>query len=470
MANASYDVIVIGAGPGGYPAAIRASQLGLKVLCVEKEYYGGVCLNWGCIPSKALIAAAGTVEKIRHADKMGITTGEVSVDVEKLQAWKDGIVKKQTGGVSTLLKSNKVDSVMGTATIKTPTSVEVVKSDGGKETYEAKKGIVVATGASTINIPGFEVDGKVVITAREAVSLKKVPATLVLIGGGVIGLELGMVYQKLGSKVIVVEMMDQLLPTEDPDVVRVVEKRFTSRGGEVLTKAKAKSCKVKGDKATVVVEHNGSERSIEADAVLVAVGFRPNSKGLGLEQVGVKLDERGHVLTNELIQTNIPTIYAIGDVSGPPYLAHKATKEGEIAAEVLAGHKSARDWRAMPAAIFTDPEIATAGIREKEAKAQNRAIKIGKFPFSVSGRAQAVSETDGFVKTIVDAQTNEVLGVAIVGPEASDLISEAALAIEMCAFAEDVGLTIHPHPTLGESVMESFKHALGEAVHIMNKN
>jgi dihydrolipoamide dehydrogenase len=470
MANASYDVIVIGAGPGGYPAAIRASQLGLKTLCVEKEYYGGVCLNWGCIPSKALIAAASTVERIRHADKMGITTGEVSVDIEKMQAWKDGIIKKQTGGVSSLLKSNKADSVLGTAVIKTPTTVEVTKADGSRETYEAKKGIIVATGASTIQIPGFPVDGKVVITAREAVSLKKVPGTLVLIGGGVIGLELGMVYQKLGSKVIVVEMLDQLLPTEDPDVVRVVEKRFTGKGGEVLTKAKAKSCTLNGDKATVLIEHNGKERSIEADNVLVAVGFKPNSKGLGLEQVGVKLDERGHVLTNELIQTNVPTIYAVGDVSGPPYLAHKATKEGEIAAEVLAGHKSARDWRVMPAAIFTDPEIATAGIREKEAKAQNRAVKIGKFPFSVSGRAQAVSETDGFVKTIIDASTNEVLGVAIVGPEASDLISEAALAIEMCAFAEDVGLTIHPHPTLGESVMESFKHALGEAVHIMNKN
>jgi dihydrolipoamide dehydrogenase len=469
MPNASYDVIVIGAGPGGYPAAIRAAQLGLKTLCVEKEYLGGVCLNWGCIPSKALIAAAGTVERIRHADKMGISTGPVSVDIEKMQAWKDGIIKKQTGGVGTLFKANKVDSIFGSATLKSPTSIEVVKQDGSKETYEAKKGIVIATGAATIQIPGFPVDGKVVITAREAVSLKKVPGTLVLIGGGVIGLELGMVYQKLGSKVIVVEMMDQLLPTEDPDVVRVVEKRFTSRGGEVLTKAKAKSCTVKGDKASVVVEHDGKERTIEADNVLVAVGFRPNSKGLGLEEVGVKLDERGHILTNELIQTNVPTIYAVGDVSGPPYLAHKATKEGEIAAEVLAGHKSARDWRAMPAAIFTDPEIATAGLREKEAKAQGRAIKIGKFPFSVSGRAQAVSETEGFVKSIIDANTNEVLGVAIVGPEASDLISEAALAIEMCAFAEDVGLTIHPHPTLGESVMESFKHALGEAVHIMNK-
>ena len=465
----SYDVIVIGAGPGGYPAAIRSAQLGLKTLCVEKEYMGGVCLNWGCIPSKALIAAAHTVDKIRHAGVMGITTTGVNVDIEKLQAWKDGIIKKQTNGVSSLIKANKGVSIFGTAKITGPNTVEVTNKDGKVDTYQAKKGIIVATGAEVISIPGFEVDGKVVITAREAVSLKKVPGTLVLIGGGVIALELGMVYQKLGSKVIVVEMMDQLLPTEDLDVVKVVEKRFTSNGGEVLTKAKAKSCTVKGSKAKVVVEHDGKEKTLDADVVLVAVGFKPNSKGLGLEEVGVKLDARGHVLTNELIQTNVPSIYAVGDVSGPPYLAHKATKEGEIAAEVLAGHKSARDWRVMPAAIFTDPEIATAGLREKEAKAQGREIRIGKFPFSVSGRAQAIGETDGFIKSIIDAKTHEVLGVAIVGPEASDIISEAALAIEMCAFAEDVGLTIHPHPTLGEAMMESFKAALGEAVHIINR-
>jgi dihydrolipoamide dehydrogenase len=469
MANASYDVIVIGAGPGGYPAAIRSAQLGLKTLCVEKEYMGGVCLNWGCIPSKALIAAATTVEKLRHADKMGISVGEVKVDVEKMQAWKEGIVKKLTGGVSTLIKANKGESVFGTAKLKSATTVEITKADGKVDLVEAKKGIIVSTGATPIQIPGFELDGKVVITAREAVSLKKVPGTLVLIGGGVIGLELGMVYQKLGSKVIVVEMMDQLLPTEDPDLVKVVEKHFTAKGGEILTKAKAKGCLVKGDKATVAVEVGGKERQIEADTVLVAVGFRPNSKGLGLEEVGVKLDPRGHIITDEFLRTSVPTIYAIGDVSGPPYLAHKATKEGELAAEILGGHKVARDWRAMPAAIFTDPEIATAGMREKEARAAGREIKIGKFPFSVSGRAMAVNETDGFIKTIIDAKTNEVLGVGIVGPEASNLISEAALAIEMCAFAEDVGLTVHPHPTLGEAMMESFKHALGEAVHIMNK-
>ncbi len=469
MANATYDLIVIGSGPGGYPAAIRGSQLGLKTLCVEKEYMGGVCLNWGCIPSKALIAAAGTVERIRHADKMGITTGEVKVDIEKMQAWKDGIVKKLTGGIGSLIKANKGDTVMGTARLKTSTCVEVTAGDGKVTLYDATKGIIVATGASPIAIPGFAVDGKVVITAREAVSLKKVPAHLVLIGGGVIGLELGMVYQKLGAKVTVVEMLEQLLPTEDADLVKVVEKRFVAKGGEVLTKAKAKGCVVKGDRATVTIEHGGKERSIEADNVLVAVGFRPNSQGLGLEELGVKLDARGHILTSELIQTNVPGIYAVGDVSGAPYLAHKATKEGEIAAEVIAGHKAARDWRVMPAAIFTDPEIATAGLKETEAKAQGRKVKIGKFPFSVSGRAMAVGETEGFIKTIIDEQSHEVLGVGIVGPEASDLISEAALAIEMCAFAEDVGLTIHPHPTLGEGMMESFKHALGEAVHLLNK-
>lgn len=469
MANASYDAIVIGAGPGGYPTGIRLAQLGQKTLVVEKEYMGGVCLNWGCIPSKALIAAAHQVERAKHAESMGISVGEVTVNIDKMQAWKNGIVKKLTGGVAGLLKANKADTVMGTARIKSPTSVEVTKSDGSVEVYEAKKGIVVSTGATPIAIPGFELDGRVIITAREAVSLPRVPETLVLIGGGVIGLELGMVYQKLGSKVIVVEMMDQLLPTEDPDLVKVVEKRFKKLGGEVLTKAKAKGCTVKNDIASVTVEVGGKDRVIEANNVLVAVGFRPNSKGLGLEEVGVRMDQRGHVLTDEEIRTNVPTIYAIGDVSGPPYLAHKATKEGEIAAEVIAGHKAARDWRAMPAAIFTDPEIATVGLKEKEATEQGRAVKIGKFPYAASGRAMAVNETDGFIKVIADEKTHEVLGVGIVGAEASNLISEAALAVEMCAFAEDVALTIHPHPTLGEGVMEAFNHALGQAVHVLNK-
>ena len=469
MADTNYDAIVVGSGPGGYVCAIRLGQLGLKTLVVEREYIGGVCLNWGCIPSKALIAASGLVAKAKRADAMGITFGDVNVDVTKLQAWKDGIVKKLTGGVGTLIKGNGGTTVMGHATFTGKNSISVKLNSGETQTFTASKGIVIATGATPIQIPNFTVDGKVVVTAREAVSLPAVPKTMVLIGGGVIGMEIGMVYQKLGAKVIVVEMMDQLLNGVDKDLVTVVERHFKKAGGEVLLKTKALGCKVTGSSAVVSVETDGKTRDIECDSVLVAVGFRPNSGSLDLDKAGVKTDQRGHVLIDERFETNVPGIYAIGDVSGGPYLAHKASKEAEIAAEVIAGHKAARDYRAMPAAIFTDPEIATVGISETEAKSKGLNIKVGKFPFAISGRAMAVSETDGFVKTIVDADNGQVLGMGIVGPEASDLIGEGALAIEMCAVAEDVALTVHPHPTLSEAIMESFKHALGEAVHIMNK-
>lgn len=469
MSEKSFDAIVIGSGPGGYVAAIRLGQLGQKTLVVEKESVGGVCLNWGCIPSKALIAASGLVEKVRHAETMGITVQKLDVNVGKMQAWKDGIVKKLTGGVSSLIKSSGGTVVSGTAKVTGKNTVEVTDADGKTETYEAKKGIIVATGATPIAIPGFEVDGKVVVTAKEAVSLKKVPETLVLIGGGIIGMELGMVYQKLGSKVIVVEMMPQMLNGVDKDLAQVVQRRFTQAGGEVLLEAKAAGCKVKGSKATVKVEVKGETREIKCDNVLVAVGFRPNTKNLGLEEVGVELDGRGHVQVSDTMQSNIPSIYAIGDITGAPYLAHRASKQGEVAAEVIAGMKSACDYRAMPSAIFTDPEIATVGLSEAEAKEKGIAVKIGKFPFAVSGRAMAVSETAGFVKTLVDDKTGEVLGVGIVGPDASDLIAEGALAIEMCAQAEDVALTVHPHPTLSEALNESFRHALKEAIHIINK-
>ena len=469
MATKTYDLIVIGGGPGGYVAAIRGAQLGLKTLCVEREYMGGVCLNWGCIPSKALIAASGLVEKIRHADAMGITVSDLKVDVTKMQEWKGGIIKKLTGGVASLVKGNGGEILLGEAKFTGPRTLSVKTAAGTTETVEATKGIIISTGATPIQIPGFTVDGKVVITAREAVSLPKVPARMVLIGGGVIGMELGMVYQKLGTKVTVVEMMDQLLPGTDKDVVKVVERKFTKAGGEVLLKAKALGADVKGATATVRVEHEGQTKTFDTDCVLVAVGFRPNSKDLGLEAAGVKTDQRGHVVINDKFQTNVPTVYAVGDVCGPPYLAHKASKEGEIAAEVIAGHKAVRDWRAMPAAIFTDPEIATVGIGEDQAKKDGRDIRVGKFPFAVSGRAMSVSHTDGFIKTVIDAKSHEVLGVTIVGPEASELISEAALSLEMCAFAEDVALTIHPHPTLGEGLMEAFKHSLGEAIHVMNR-
>jgi dihydrolipoamide dehydrogenase len=468
MAN-DYEAIVIGGGPGGYVAAIRLGQLGVKTLCVEKEAMGGVCLNWGCIPSKALIAAANLANKVRNAGHMGITVKDLEVDVAKMQEWKEGIVKKLTSGVTSLVKGNGGDIALGTATITGPKSVDVTTADGKTESYTASKGIIVATGTQMITIPGFEPDGEVVITAREAVSLQSAPESMLLIGGGVIGLELGMVYQKLGTKITVVELMDQLLPGTDKDLVRVVQKHLKAGGADVHLKSKAVKLDKSGGTAKVTIDTEGKEQVIEADKVLVAVGFKPNSAGIGLEGAGVKLDERGHIEVDEQLRTNVPSIFAIGDVAGMPYLAHKASKEGEIAAEVIAGHKSARDYRGMPAAIFTDPEIATVGMTESEAKAQGKKVKIGKFPFAASGRAMAVSETDGFIKVIVDEADHQLLGVAIVGPEASDLISESALALEMCAFAEDVALTVHPPPTLGEGVMEAFKHALGEAVHIMNR-
>ena len=469
MTDKSFDAIVIGSGPGGYVAAIRLGQLGQKTLLIEKESVGGVCLNWGCIPSKALIAASGLVEKMRHSETMGITVKGVDVNVDKMQEWKQGIVKKLTGGVSSLVKASGGTLVQGTAKLTGAHTVQVQTSGGKSENYVARKGIIIATGATPIAIPGFDIDGQVVITAKEAVSLRRVPKTLVLIGGGIIGMELGMVYQKLGSKVIVVEMLPKLLGNVDPDMTQVVQRRFTQAGGEVLLEAKAKGCKVKSGKAKVTVEVKGEEREIDCDCVLVAVGFRPNSAGLGLDSCGVELDGRGHIRVNDTLQTNVPGVYAIGDITGAPYLAHRASKQGEVAAEVIAGKKSACDYRAMPSAIFTDPEIATVGLSETEAKEQGVEVKIGKFPFSVSGRAMAVSETAGFAKTIVDAASGQVLGVGIVGPDASDLIAEGALAIEMCAQAEDVALTVHAHPTLSEALNESFRHALKEAIHIMNK-
>ena len=469
MSN-DYEAIVIGGGPGGYVAAIRLGQLGVKTLCVEKEAMGGVCLNWGCIPSKALIAAANLANKVRNAGHMGITVKDLEVDVAKMQEWKEGIVKKLTGGVSSLVKGNGSTIVMGTANITGPSSVEVTSADGKRETYTASKGIIVGTGTQMITIPGFEPDGDVVITAREAVSLQAAPQSMVIIGGGVIGLELGMVYQKLGTKLTVVELMDQLLPGTDLDLVRVVQKHLKKDGADIHLKSKAVKLEKSGGQAKVTIETEGKEQVIEAEKVLVAVGFKPNSAGVGLEGVGVKLDARGHIVVDDQMRTNVPSIYAIGDVAGMPYLAHKASKEGEIAAEVIAGHKAAADYRGMPAAIFTDPEIATVGMTESQAKAEGKNVKVGKFPFAASGRAMAVSETDGFIKVIIDEADHQLLGVAIVGPEASDLISESALALEMCAFAEDVALTVHPHPTLGEGVMEAFKHALGEAVHVMNRS
>ena len=466
----TYDAIVIGSGPGGYPCAIRLAQLKQKTLCIEKESPGGVCLNWGCIPSKALISAAHLYEKAKAGSSMGLKVTGVEVDPDQMQDWKEGIVKRLTGGVRSLLKGNGADLMVGTATITGPKHVEVKLPDGSIEKIEATKGIVIATGASTIEIPTFKFDNKQIIGAKEAVSLRQIPKRLVVIGGGVIGLELGMVYQAFGSELTVVEALPDLLTGVDPDCTKIVERRIVKRGGTIHKKAKALGYERQADGSLAVkIDVEGKAQTVVADTVLVAVGMRPNSRNLGLEQVGVAVDPRGFIPTDATGRTNIPSIYAVGDVSGPPLLAHKATKEGEVVAEVIAGHKAEKDWATIPGAIFTDPEIATAGMTEAEAKAKGFEISVGKFPFSVLGRAMALNETEGFAKVIADKKTKQVLGIHIVGPEASTMISEGALAIEMAAFLEDLSMTIHPHPTLGEAIMEASAHAMGAAIHIANR-
>ncbi|MEZ4437605.1 MAG: dihydrolipoyl dehydrogenase [Polyangiaceae bacterium] len=467
----TYDAIVIGGGPGGYPCTIKLGQLGLKTLCVEMDKPGGVCLNWGCIPSKALIYAANQYEKATGDNaEIGIEAKEVTLDPNKLQDWKDGIVKRLTGGVSALMKSAKADYLAGRGKLVSKDTVEVTLADGTTERVQATKGIVIATGATTVEIPSFKFDGKQIIGAKEAVSLREIPRRLLVIGGGIIGLELGTVYQKLGSQLFVAEALPHLLGDTDPDCTRIVERKLKKHGATIYKKALAKSYTKNPDGSlAVTIEVEGKPEVIEVDMVLVAVGMRPASKNLGLEEVGVTVDQRGFIPTDARCATNVPGIYAVGDVSGPPLLAHKATKEGEIAAEVIAGHKAAKDWVGMPGAIFTDPEIASVGMSEAEAKDKGIEIKVGKFPFSVLGKAMAMRETDGFVKVIAHAESQQILGVHIVGPEASAQISEAALSLEMAAFVEDVMLTVHPHPTLGEAYMEAAAHAIGQAIHIQNR-
>ena len=471
MSESTFEAVVLGGGPGGYVCAIRLAQLGVSVACVESEQVGGVCLNWGCIPSKALITNAHLLRKLHGFGEQGITAGGVTLDPGRMQDWKDGIVAKLTRGVRGLLKANGATLVEGTGELVEPGVIRVMERDGGQRRLVAKKAVILATGSEIIQIPGFAFDGEHVIGARHAVSLRRVPSRMLVIGGGVIGLELGMAYQSFGSELTIVEMTPNLLPGTDPEAVRIVERAIQRRGGRVMKQAKAEhfhanpdgSCRVR------VRGADAGEHDIDCDVVLVAVGMRPRSRGLGLEKLGVRLDEAGFVATDEQCQTSVSGVYAIGDVSGPPLLAHKASKEGEVCAEVIAGRAAAKQWAAIPSVVFTDPEIATVGMSESEARARGYEVKVGKFPFAALGRAMSLGETEGFVKVVTDAATRRALGFQICGPSASDLVSEAALALEMVASAEDVALTIHPHPTLGEAMMEASASALGHAIHVVNR-
>lgn len=467
MSEKHYGAIVIGAGPGGYPCAIRLGQLGIETLVVEKEYWGGVCLNVGCIPSKALINAAKQFDSIRNAGALGIQIpGEATLDVEKLQEWKGQVVSKLTGGVRMLLKGNRVTMLEGEARVVGKGEVAVQTAEGEKR-FTADH-IVLATGSSPVQIPGFSFSDPPVLDSTKALALDRVPKRLVIIGGGYIGLEMANVWSKFGAEVTVVEMMDQLLPGFDPDVVKVLARRLRKDGVKTLLKTRALGWEQADEGIVVEVENDKGKQRLEADYVLVTVGRRPNTRGLGLEELGVEMDGP-FIKVDRRMQTSVPGLYAIGDIVGNPMLAHKATHEGEVVAEVIAGRNVQYDAKTVPAVCFTDPEVATAGLSEPEARARGIEIKVGKVPFAAIGKAIANNDTDGFVKVILDASTNLVLGVTIVGAHASDIISEAALAIEMAAEALDIGLTIHPHPTLGESIMEAAKAALGEAVHVLNR-
>ena len=461
------DVAVIGAGPGGYPAAIRAAQLGKRVLLVERDRLGGECLNYGCIPSKALIHTGNLVHAIERAADRGVDAGPVRVDMARLQQWKGAVVQRLVNGIGQLCKGNGVDIVSGHAAFAGPNRLEIRTAAGSEEVTFGDA--IVATGGRPSDLPAFQFDGRKVISTKEALELSHVPQNLAVIGGGISGLEIGTFYAKLGSRVVVIEIMEQILPGMDPEAVRIVSRSLQKLGVEVHVKSQARGWRE--DKGQTVVDIVTPEGLMarRADVILVTVGRRPNTDDLHADRAGVEFGPRGYVKVDRQLRTSNPHVFAIGDVVGPPFLAHKATKEGLIAAEVIAGHAVELDVHAMPVAIFTDPEIATVGLQEPEAAAQGRRIRIGKVPFAAIGRALTTGEYDGFVKLIADAETNILLGATIIGPDASDLISELALAIEMVATVTDIALTVHPHPTLPEGIMESAEAALGHAIHVLNR-
>ncbi len=478
-----FDVTVIGAGPGGYVAAIRAAQMGLKTAIVEGHKMGGECLNYGCIPSKALIYAAHVVDSIKHGSVMGILCESPKVDMNKLIDWKGGVVKKLTGGVAQLLKANGVTVFRGQAQfdgLSADGSIKKISVNGSVDPYDQGKGdgqnaqiesknVIIASGSVTAQIPTFKIDGKKILGSREALEVKQLPKKLVVIGGGVIGLEIGMFYAKLGTAVSVVEGTPGLLPGTDKDCVQVVEKKLQSLGVKVFTNAKALGWSEKGNSALVDIEIAGKKEQVEGDWVLLTVGRKPRTAGLNLEKIALKTTERGFIEVNNKLQTKVPGVYAIGDVIGGAMLAHKASKEGLVAVDVIMDPKTTMDARALPWAIFTDPEIAGVGHTVESAKAAGWDPVVGKCPFAANGRAVSTEQTDGFIKIISDKKTDRILGAHMVGPDVSNLVAEVALAIEMGATTKDLTHTIHAHPTLPETLMEAAESVHGMAVHFYEK-
>jgi dihydrolipoamide dehydrogenase len=459
------DTLIIGSGPGGYVAAIRAAQMGQTVTVVEKGELGGVCLNVGCIPSKALINAGHRVEHAKHSDDIGITVENVKVDFTKVQEWKAGIVNKLTGGVAGLLKGNKVEVIKGEAYFSDKDTVRITLDEYTTKTFKFKN-CIIATGSRPIELPTFRWS-KRVISSTGALALQEVPKKMVVIGGGYIGIELGTAFANFGTEVVVLEGSKTILPGFEKQMSTLVSRRLKKKGVEIQTEAMAKGVEETETGVKVTAEIKGAEQTFEADYVLVTVGRKPNTDELGLEQIGIEMADRGLIKVDKQSKTSVDGIYAIGDIVPGPALAHKASYEGKVAAEAISGEPAEVDYLAMPAVVFSDPELASVGYSEAEAKEAGYDVKASKFPFGANGRALSLNDAEGFMKLITRKEDGLVLGAQIAGPNASDMIAELGLAIEAGMTAEDIALTVHAHPTLGEISMEAAEVAIGLPIHIV---
>jgi len=462
----SYDIIVVGSGPGGYVTAIRASQLGFKTAIIEKESLGGICLNWGCIPTKALLKSANVFEYITHASDYGINVKDANVNFDSMIERSRGVANGMSNGIQFLMKKNKIDVLKGYGKILAGKKVEVTAEDGKKETYSASKGVVIATGAKSRQLPNLPQDGEKIIGYREAMTLKSQPKKLVVVGSGAIGVEFAYFYNAIGTEVTIVEFQDTIVPVEDKDVSKQLEKSLKKQGIKVMTTSSVESVDTSGKGCKVSVKTKKGEEIIECDVVLSAVGIETNLANIGLEEIGIATD-KGKVLVNDFYQTNMPGYYAIGDITPGPALAHVASAEGIICVEKLAGHHpEPLDYGNIPGCTYCSPEIASVGMTEQAAKDAGYEIKVGKFPFSASGKASAAGAKDGFVKLIFDAKYGELLGGHMIGANVTEMIAEIVAVRKLEVTGEELIKTVHPHPTMSEAVMEAAAAAYDEVIHL----
>jgi dihydrolipoamide dehydrogenase len=464
MNQHAFDVVVIGSGPGGYVAAIRAAQLGLKTACIERDRLGGVCLNWGCIPSKSLLKNAEYMNFFKHAADFGFDVKGLDVNFPKVIERSRGVADKMSNGVNYLFKKYKVADIRGTASLKSATKIEVVDAEGKMTDTIDAKNIIIATGARARQIPGIDVDREFVLTSTEAMLQQQAPKTLVIMGAGAIGIEFAYFYNAFGTKVTIIEMMNRILPVEDEDISKELKRSFEKDGIGIMLETKVLSAKKKGKGVEIIVEKkDGSKETITADKALNAIGVQGNIENIGLEAAGVKI-ERGWIRIDKAMRTSVPNIYAIGDVAGAPWLAHKASAEGITAAEIIAGHHAEVDYGNIPGCTYCQPQVASVGLTEAKAKEAGYEVRVGKFPFTANGKAHGIGKAQGFVKLIFDKKYGELLGAHMIGPDVTEMIGELGLARALDATGRTIFKTIHAHPTLSEAIMESAALAYDECV------